>query len=249
MRQIIYSIFLIMTMIVSGQESELFTNANAKYAEEKYKEAITDYKSVLDGGLESVALYYNLGNAHYKLNEIGPSIYYYEKALKLDPSDADVKNNLKFAQRATVDQIETLPEGVIKKTMRSITNTFGHDTWAWLSIFGVLLFVGLFIAYFTAGSSGKKRVFFLVSWIALAFGLVALGFAFKQYDLVNNSRYAILFVKETTVKSEPNLRSEAIFTLHEGTKVAVLEESREWKKIRLVDGKIGWLPKEELKEL
>ncbi len=249
MKTLIKSIFLLVATIAFGQESELFTNANNNYGEGKYQEAIADYKAILDGGQESVALYYNLGNSHYKLNQIGPSIYYYEKALKLDPSDADVANNLKFAQRATIDQIEVLPEGIIKKTMKSITNTFSFDAWAWLSVLGVLVFVGLFIVYYTAGSVAKKRLFFLASWISLFFGLMALLFAFKQYNFVQNSRYAILFAQETTVKSEPNLASETVFTLHEGTKVAVLEESRDWKKIRLVDGKIGWVPKEELKEL
>ncbi len=249
MKTLINSIFLIITAIAFGQESELFINANAKYSEGKYKEAITDYRAILDNGQESVALYYNLGNGYYKLNEIGPSIYYYEKALKLDPSDEDVANNLKFAQRATVDQIEVLPEGIVKRTVKKITNTFGFDTWAWLSVFGVLVFVILFIVYYTAGNSVQKRLFFLTSWLSLIFGLIALGFAFKQYNLVNNSRYAILFAQEANIKSEPSLGSEIVFTLHEGTKVAVLEESRDWNKIRLADGKIGWIPKQDLKEL
>ena len=249
MRKLIYGIFLIISSIAFGQESELFAKANAHYAEGEFEEAIVDYRALLDSGQESVALYYNLGNAHYKRNEVASSIYYYEKGLKLNPGDVDIKNNLKFAQRATIDQVEVLPEGFIKKSIKSMTNTFGLDTWAWLSILGIVLFVVLFILYYTAGSSSGKRLFFMTSWVSFILGLVALGFAFKQHNDLNTSRYAILFEQEVSVKSEPNSLGEVIFRLHEGTKVAVLEESRDWKKIRLMDGKTGWVLSEKLKEL
>ncbi|MEM9686153.1 MAG: SH3 domain-containing protein, partial [Bacteroidota bacterium] len=60
---------------------------------------------------------------------------------------------------------------------------------------------------------------------------------------------AIIFEKETEVRSEPNDRSEKVFLLHEGTKVNVKDELGEWKKIRLTDGKTGWLPAKTLKEI
>jgi len=79
--------------------------------------------------------------------------------------------------------------------------------------------------------------------------LFSVFFAFRQYNFKKNNQYAIIYVQETTIKSEPNLRSEEVFQLHEGTKVKVTETINDWKKIRLADGKIGWIPTTDLKEL
>lgn len=242
-------VFVMSSCIASAQSEETFKKANTLYNQEKYQEAIDAYKSILDQGKESAELYYNLGNANYKLSHIGPSIYYYEKALELAPNDADIKNNLIFANNATIDAIDVIPEGVVSRTINKFTNMFGFDTWAWISIICVLLFVLFFIAYYTARISSKKRLFFVGSWLVLLIGLAGILFAFKQYNFIENNQYAIIFAQETTVKSEPNLRSEEIFELHEGTKVKVTETVNDWKKIKLSDGKIGWVPATDIKEL
>ncbi len=241
-------IFLIVTMAFS-QDEEAFQRGNSLYNQEKYQEAIDAYKSVLDAGKESASLYYNLGNAHYKLTNIGPSIYYYEKALKLAPYDNDIKNNLIFAQNATIDAIDVIPEGIVSRIFNRLTNAITYDNWAWFSVICVILFVVLFILYYTAYVSSRKRLFFVGSWLILFFGLFGLFFAFRQYDTIKKNQFAIIFAQETTIKSEPNLRSEEVFQLHEGTKVQVTETINNWKKIKLADGKIGWIPATDLREL
>ena len=77
----------------------------------------------------------------------------------------------------------------------------------------------------------------------------AVVFAFQEYNSIQKERPAIIFAIESNVKSEPNERSENVFLLHEGTKVNVLEELDNWKKIKLLDGKIGWILEDSLKEL
>ncbi len=242
---------LIFLIITSGfaQDEEAFQRGNSLYNQEKYQEAIDAYKTILDTGQESASLYYNLGNAHYKLSNIGFSIFYYEKALKLTPNDDDIKNNLAFAQKATIDAIDIIPEGFILKTIKKFTNMFSFDRWAWFSVIFVILFVILFILYYTTHVSSKKRLFFVSSWLMLIFSLSGVFFAFKQYNYNKNNLFAIIFAKETTIKSEPNLRSEEVFELHEGTRVQVTETVNDWKKIKLADGKIGWIPATDLKEL
>lgn len=247
--KILWVMMLLVSTVISAQKNEIFEKANTSYNEGEFAAAIAAYKSILDAGQESSALYYNLANAHYKLHEIGASIYYYEKALVLDPGDSDVKNNLKFAQNATIDQIEVLPQGIIQKTMDTITNRLSFDSWAWVSVFFVLGFVILFMAYYSSRETMKKRLFFVSSWCCAGIALMAVFFAFRQYDFIQNQKFAIIFSPKTFVKSEPNLRSEEAFTLHEGTKVAILEAINDWKKIKLEDGKMGWIPADVLKEL
>ncbi|MDY8138767.1 tetratricopeptide repeat protein [Aquimarina sp. 2201CG5-10] len=249
MKNILQIIVLLTSVVTLAQQDNTFKKASDLYNQEKYQEAIDAYKSILDAGQESASLYYNLGNANYKLSNIGSSIYYYEKALELNPNDEDIKNNLAFAQNATIDAIDVIPEGVISGIIKRFTNLFTYDGWAWVSVICVLLFVVLFIMYYTAQVSSKKRLFFIGSWLILIIGLSSVFFAFRQFNFIQNNQYAIIFAQETVIKSEPNLRSEEVFELHEGTKVQVTETVNDWKKIKLADGKIGWIPASDLKEL
>ncbi|WP_378180543.1 SH3 domain-containing protein [Aquimarina sp. SS2-1] len=249
MKNLAIIVFFLMSMASLAQNDQVFDQANELYNQEEYQKAIDAYKSILAQGQESAELYYNLGNANYKLSNIGPSIYYYEKALELAPNDEDIKNNLAFANNATIDVIDVIPEGLISRTINGFTNMFSFDVWAWISILFVILFVVLFMLYYAASISSKKRLFFLGAWISFILGLFAVFFAFKQFNFIENNQYAIIFAQETTVKSEPNLRSEEVFELHEGTKVKVTETVNDWKKIKLADGKIGWIPATDLQEL
>lgn len=249
MKNLITIVVFLVSVLGLAQNDQLFEKGNSFYNQEKYQEAIDAYSAILESGQESASLYYNLANANYKLSNIGQSIYYYEKALELKPNDEDIKNNLAFANNATIDAIDVIPEGVISRTINGFTNMFSFDSWAWIAVLCVVIFVVLFLLYYTARISSKKRLFFLGSWLSLLIAVFAVVFAFKQYSYITNNQYAIIFAQESTVKSEPNLRSEEVFELHEGTKVKVTETVNDWKKIKLADGKIGWIPATDLKEL
>ncbi|MGY3795351.1 tetratricopeptide repeat protein [uncultured Aquimarina sp.] len=249
MKNLIIIVVFLVSVLGLAQNDQLFEKGNSFYNQEKYQEAIDAYSAILESGQESASLYYNLANANYKLSNIGQSIYYYEKALELKPNDEDIKNNLAFANNATIDAIDVIPEGVISRTINGFTNMFSFDSWAWIAVLCVVIFVVLFLLYYTARISSKKRLFFLGSWVSLLIAVFAVVFAFKQYGYITNNQYAIIFAQESTVKSEPNLRSEEVFELHEGTKVKVTETVNDWKKIKLADGKIGWIPATDLKEL
>ena len=248
MKKIVFLFVILITSILSAQQDS-FEKANALYNEKQYAEAKRVYESILAEGKESVALYYNLGNTNYKLSNIGESVYYFEKALALSPNDEDVKNNLVFAQNATIDQIDVLPESVIIKTVNNIINQLSFDGWAWLSILSVISLVVLFILYYIAQSTTKKRMFFIGTSVAAMITIISVIFAFSQYNYVKNTQYAIVMAEAATIKSEPNLSSDAVFELHEGTKVKVTESVNNWKKIKLADGKIGWIPGTDIKEL
>lgn len=228
----------------------VFNQANDYYNNGQFQEAIYAYESILDKGVHSAELYFNLANAYYKTNQVAPSIYFYEKALQLAPNDADIKNNLLFAQNMTIDAIETIPEAGLSKLIKNVINLFNFDTWAVLSVVFCLLFVLMFLTYYFSHSTTKKRLLFLSSFSFLFVGLVTLTFAFQKYNLVQKDRPAIVFAQESEVKTEPNLRSENAFELHEGTKVQVLENYDDnWAKIKLSDGKTGWISRDDFRLL
>jgi tetratricopeptide (TPR) repeat protein len=227
----------------------LFDQATDAYNAGDYEKAIGFYTDILNNGEHSTAVYYNLGNSNYKLNKIAESIYYYEKALLLSPNDEEVKTNLSYAQNMTLDAIDTLPETGLSKLYKSITGKLSFDQWAYLSIGALLLFVLLYILFYYSTTSSLKRWTFISSLLALFICIMAIVFAYIQQTDFNNKQPAIIFANESSIKSEPNANSEQVFVIHAGTKVNVLDELDQWNKIKLTDGKTGWIPKNELKML
>ncbi|MBL85629.1 MAG: ion channel protein [Winogradskyella sp.] len=237
-------------VVVFSQNDKLFNEANALYNDGKYAEAIDKYEAILDSGQHSAELYFNLGNANYKLNNIAPSVYYYEKALLLNPSDKDIKNNLVgYAQNMTIDSIDTVPQVGFTRIINNLVNTFSKDTWAKIAVAGVIVFVVLFLLYHFSYATSKKRVAFVVSLIGLFGACFSVAMAFKKENLNKKDNPAIVFAQESKVKSEANKTSEEVFRLHEGTKVQVIDTYEDWNKIQLSDNSTGWIPSKDIKIL
>ncbi|MDD7884772.1 SH3 domain-containing protein [Flavivirga sp. 57AJ16] len=249
MKKVFYIVSFLLSLTAFSQNQVLFEKANALYNEGKYAEAIDNYNAILDTGNHSADLYFNLANAHYKLNNIAPSVYFYEKALQLAPNDDDIKNNLSFAQNMTIDAIDVIPEAGLSKLLKSITNTMSFDNWAKTAIGLVFCFVVLFLIYYFAYSTWRKRLTFIGSITSLLLLCLSLVLAFHKYNLDKKDNPAIVFAQESKVKSDPNSRSEESFRLHEGTKIQVLESYNDWKKIKLSDGKMGWIDSKDIKLL
>lgn len=249
MKHFIYILAFLFSTIIVAQNSDLFQKGNTLYNEGKYDQAIEAYNNILETQNHSAAIYFNLANAHYKLNNIAPSVYYYEKALQLAPNDTDIKNNLSFAKNMTIDAIDTLPQTGFAKLGKKITHAFSFDGWAKLAVAFVFLFVILFLMYYFSNSTIKKRLTFIASNLSLLVMLITLALAFNKYALDKKDKPAIVFVQESKVKSEPNTRSEESFRLHEGTKVQILDTVKDWKKIKLTDGKTGWVLANDIKSL
>lgn len=245
----ILSIFILFCAPLFSQNEGVFERGKEQYAANDYEGAITSWKKILDSNEHSAALYYNLGNASYKLNRVGPSIYYYEKALQLAPNNSDIKNNLKFAQNARVDAIEPLPKTFIAKGYENLYSIATYDTWAKIAVTFSILCVLFFIGYYLADRSGKKRLFLTIATTGLLFMLLAIAMAYSTYNNAINSRPAILFDQEIEVKSEPSLRGTTSFILHEGTKVEIIATEGDWTKIVIANGKDGWITSSSLKAL
>lgn len=249
MTKILFILTLICCFQGVSQNGAVFKNGNDAYNEGDYVKATDLYLEILEKGEHSAELYFNLGNVYYKLNQTAPSIYYFEKALMLKPNDPEIKNNLGYAQKMTLDAIEVLPETGLVNLYKKITGVLSFDQWSYTAIIFMSLFVLLYIAFYFFRYSTKKRIAFIGSLLFLLLSIIAVVFAFVEYRDFNANNSAIVFSQESQVKAEPNNRSQQIFILHEGTKVNVLEELGEWKRIRLTDGKTGWIASESIKLL
>lgn len=248
-QKVVLSICFFVSFLGMAQNTALFNKATDHYNKGEYSMAIENYEEILESGEHSAELYFNLGNCHYKLNAIGPSIFYYEKALLLKPNDAEILNNLGYAQNMRLDAVEEMPKTDIAQLYHDLVNVFSFDQWSYLAISLIILFVLAYLAYFFLRFASQKRIAFIVSIFALTLGVLSILIAYLQYQDFKNDNPAIIFSKEVKITSEPNTNSEAVFTLHEGTKVNVLDQLNDWKKIRIADGQTGWLPKDNLKLL
>ena len=249
MKHVLYISVFLLSILGFSQNRSLFEKGNALYNDGKYQEAINKYQAILETDVHSAELYFNLGNAHYKLNNIAPSIYYYEKALQLKPKDSEIKNNLNFAKNMTLDDIDVIPEVGLSKVLNKVSSALSFDLWAILAVCFVILSVLMFINYIMSAGTKIKRFSFTFGFACLFLMLGSLVSAFHKYKLDKSDNPAIVFAQETKVKSEPNLRSEEAFRIHEGTKVQVLDTVKNWKKIKLSDGKTGWISAEDIRLL
>lgn len=249
MKKVIYLVLMFLGFTGMPQNEELFEKANSAYAEGKYEEAAQAYNQILQSGKTSVAVHYNLGNSYYKLNKIAPSIYHYEKALQLEPNDEDVKNNLQFARNMTLDAIEEPKEEGLMLFYNSTTAILSPTGWGYLAILCMSLFVGLFLLYYFSRKALFKRIYFITGMIFLLLAVTSAGIGTLNQNMRENNSFAIVFSDEVQVRSEPNMRSAEVFTLHESAKVRLTEDFQDWFEIELPNGSQGWMKKSDLKTL
>ncbi len=250
MKKIVSILLLLFSILTYSQEvNKLFAEANTFYKEENFKRAVGVYLAIEEQGIESDDLYFNIANCYYKMNKVAPAIYYYEKALKVNPTNADAKVNLAFAKRMTIDVIEELPKTFLQRFSANVIQKLPFDTWAIIAVIASFLAALLFLLYYFSTSSTKKLFYFNTSIFAVFVLIVTVFFAFNNYKTVQKNRTAIIFSQKVEIKNAPSTNSDEVFELHEGTKVIVLDALDNWKKIKIADGKTGWINADALKEI
>lgn len=250
MRFLIIVLALIYALPAHVQNLESFEKANTYYLSENYSGAIEAYESILESGLHSTELYFNLANSYYKLNKIGPCILNYEKALLMSPNNERVLNNLSYARKMTVDKIDVLPDLNVYKSFEKIFHFFSLTGWAVSCVTFAFLFVVLFILYYLESKAAKKKLFFILSFFSFALTVSCFTIAHQKAEMSKNIKYAVVFSQEIAIKLEPSLKSETVFFLHEGTKIMLLDSSNAyWSKIKIQDGRVGWISKISFKPI
>lgn len=244
MRKISFFIIFLLSFVQFVQ-AESFTKADADkaYQENKYAEAIKMYENILATQGESAVVYYNLGNSYFKEKNMAKAVLNYERALLLNPGDADIRFNLDMARSKTVDQITPATEVFIVTWINSLTNMQSERGWAKIGIVSfICLLVGLALYIFSKRLFVRK-IGFIGAVVLLVVTVCANLFARQQKNELMDRTGAIVMSPTVTVKSTPDKSGTELFVLHEGTKVFVEDNSMKgWKEIRLEDGNKGWIP-------
>lgn len=226
--------------LVNGSVTK--AEGDSAYMRNDYASAIQIYEALLKKG-EAAEVYYNLGNSYYKADDIAKAILNYERALLLQPGNADVRANLDIARSKTIDKVVPVPEIFFVAWTKSLINSLSVNAWAKLGIVSfILLLVSLSLFFFSKQIVWKKSGF-IAGMIFLFFVVLSNVFASQQKNELMNRNNAIILSPSVTVRSTPSESGTSLFVLHEGHKVEIKDNSmREWKEIRLEDGKVGWVP-------
>jgi len=240
-------IALLLALPLGAQAAEsypdsLWTAGVEAYSAGQWAEALQDWSDVAATGLRSKELYYNLGNAYFKTGETAQAVLNYERALRLDPSDADVRYNLEFARAMTQDRIDEVPEFILKTWIRKIGYWMSSDAWAVLSLVFLALTLALVLLFLLGPTAGMRRTGFFAGIATLLLSLAAFGFARSQKADAERHDEAIVMRPVSSVTSSPSSdAAKSLFILHEGSKVKVLDEVSGYKDIELADGRRGWI--------
>ena len=243
-------LFLLTLQLNAGTAVDsLFIQANDNYAGGYYMQAIELYESVLAKGMESGELYFNFGNAYYKLKNYPKSILQYERALLFDPRNEDIKHNLAKARMYIIDKIDEIPEFVIKRWINSLITLLSSNTWAILSLFTFVLGIVFLLFYFLSYKLMLRRAGFYSGIIVLLLSLTMFFLSFRAKSLFISSNEAIIMTPTVTVKSSPRASGTDLFIVHEGTKILIIDSLETWYEIRLSDGKQGWLQQKDVEPI
>lgn len=251
MKKILFLLGIILAGVRSfaADYSQEERRAEQLYAAEKYADAAEVYDGLLKQGVESAALYYNLGNCYFKLGENTRAILNYERSLLLDPSDGKVRYNLKMAQNAVVDKIEVLPELFLVRWTKAVITSFSADQWGYWSVGLFILFLIMAALFFYSPSVGVKKTGFIVGIAALCLTVATVFFAVHQDRRISSREYAVIVTPSVTVKGAPDESGTSLFLVHEGLKVRIVGELGNWYNIRLADGNEGWVVKADLERI
>ncbi len=246
MKKIILYIILFFSIQYSYAENEKLEEGNNYFKEGQFDKAIESYESVVNSGLESGALYYNLGNAYYKNNNLPKAILNYERARLLMPHDKDIKYNLEMCNTQITDKLSTVDEFFLITWFKNLRNKTKSDTWALFSMLSFCIAVASTGVFIFAKSRSLKQLFFALGILFLLSTIITFNFSAKQKSLLTNRDHAIVFSPSVAIKSSPSESGTELFILHEGTKVKVIETVGNWNRIQISDGNEGWAPSQTM---
>jgi len=212
-----------------------------EYQNNNFVGALDNFLLAESAGLSNPDLYFNIGNAYFKQQLLPEAILYYERANKLKPEDKDILHNLAIAQAQTRDKIEVMPDFIVSTWIKKLSRAVDTDSWAVFSLIFLAACFLFFILFFFAYNVRLRKFSFFLAVSFIVFTITCFIFAAGQKKEMLDHSEAIIFPAVVTVKSAPNQDGKDLFILHEGTKVIILEELRNWQRIQLLDGKEGWV--------
>ncbi len=247
------TVVLLMLLVLipssSFAQKSLKALGDEAYGKGNYQQAINDYEQLLKQGV-SAEVYYNLGNAYYRSENITKAIINYERALLLSPGDEDIRFNLQLARSKTIDKITPESEMFFVTWYRSLVNMTSVDGWAYIALVSLLAALCLALVYLFASKVWLRKIGFFAGILMVVLFIVSNIFAYHQRRILDNRTSAIVIAPSVNVKTTPEAAAKDAFLIHEGTKVEITDDSmNDWKCIHLANGKEGWVSTKVLERI
>lgn len=240
---------MLMALVSLSASATTKENADAEYKRGNYQQAIKDYEELLKQGVNA-DLYYNLGNAYYRTDNVTQAILAYERALMLSPGDDDIRFNLQFATSKTIDKITPESKMFFVTWYHSLVNFTSVDNWAVMAIASIVLVLLLVLMFLFGPNVLLRKIGFYGGCLFFALFVFCNFFAYQQKYNLQNRTAAIVIAPSVTVKKTPANGSSDVFVIHEGTKVDITDKGlKDWRGIRLADGREGWLQTRQIEEI
>ncbi len=250
MKKIIFILSFFFIYILSISASPHLKKGREAYDQKEYKKAIQIWTTDLsiEENRYNADIYNNIGNAYFRMGELGEAILFYEKAFRLEPQNKIIAHNLTFShslKKAYLEENKSIPEKFLDFICyRTLPIPFFIFLF-FLFFFCFLITTGL--SFFSKKRQLKKRSFYIavISFVICLF----LTFIFTKMKLqFTNSSEAIILKQQVLVKSSPNNESTTLATLYEGTKIKLKEQigDTSWIAFELPNGVLGWIPKESI---
>ena len=230
-----------------ASEETSFQQGNEYFRQKQYDKAIETYNLLVQSGFEGTSLFYNLGNAYYRTGKIGYAILYYEKALKLSPGDEDIIHNLNLANLKITDKVESLPEFFIFQWWEGLLAFFSTSGWTVTAYIFYLLLVFSTGFYFYTKNPFHQKTILIGGVVTLFLLLITAALLSIRLNRELSLKNGIIVENIVNVKLSPDSGSDDAFIVHEGLKVILEDKVENWIKVRLQDGKLGWIPREDVK--
>jgi tetratricopeptide (TPR) repeat protein len=237
----LFFIFFAAALLFADEAATLFQQGNQHYQAGEYRKAVDAYERILQLGKENWQVYYNLGNVYYKLQQPGKAILNYERALRLYPDNEDIRFNLDLANLQITDRIPAPPRSVVLLWLDNALQFISLEGSAMLALISWLaLFAGLIMSLVSRKAKGQQWGRMLAWTAGVTFVVFGSLFAYQYYDH-QTTNYGIVMAPRVIVRSSPAEDATEVFILHEGAKVRIEAQTRDWARIRLAYGKVGWL--------
>jgi tetratricopeptide (TPR) repeat protein len=234
-------LFVFSGIVYAINVDEQMQQAGEYYRNGEFDNAIKIYEQLKHDGYEGTSLYYNLANSYYRIGKLGYAILNYERALKLSPSDEDSKHNLAFANISTIDRIQPLPTFFLFEWWESILASLTVNGWTYLAYTFFIILILISVIYFFAKSVFQQKFRLFSGLGILVVFLIALSLLIVKINREENLISGVIVEQSTTVKTSPDQKSTDAFVIHEGLKVKLEDKIDNWTKIKLADGKVGWI--------
>lgn len=242
MRKILIILGLLITNLLHAESHIMFEKANQLYHNKMYDSAANLYTQMMQDGYQHEDLYYNAGNAFYRTNNIGLSIWCYRKAQHFGTSQ-NLEDNLALAQRRIKEPILTTPKIFFIRWWEAICNLFTLNGWSILALFSFS--IGMFFLFVKTLKqkqvvrNGIVTIFFIVSFVSICF--LAVNYVYENYRY-----HGILIGKDIEFKSKLKTK---VSMLSEGIEVEFRGKSKNGILIELPDGRVGEIDESAFKRI